>query len=252
MSDAARLLEVMAVAAQRGDDLAASLRDSGLPGAITAAARLEQGATLPEAVVGILPPATAELLGGSIPPLATVATLLADEAWRRAERRRLVWGHLGYPLAASLIVGLGAVVLNAVLPAGRWYAPQASLAWSVLPALAALLLTVSPWLPRSWHLPGSGWARHLDLAARWARAGLAARWRLTEAQAQRLLGVDLAPMSTLLGLPEAAAHCRMLAEWHRRAAWRRLGLTARCAAGLLLLAGGGVVLASARLWSGGA
>jgi hypothetical protein len=250
MSDAARLLDVLAAAAQRGDDLAAALRGSGLPGAATAAARLEQGAALPEAVAGLVPPATAELLGGSIPPLATVATLLADEAWRAAERRRLLWGHLSYPLAAGLIVAIGAVVLAAVLPAGRWYTAQVSPVWAVPPLLAALLLTVAPWLPRDWHLPGSGWARHLDLAARWARAGLAARWRLSEAQAQRLLGVDLAPMAALLGLPDAAAHCRMLAEWHRRAAWRRLGLTARCAAALLLLAGGGVVLASARLWSG--
>lgn len=252
MSDAARLLDVIAAAAQRGEDLAAALRACGLPGAAAAAERLQAGASVPQAVTGLLPPATAALLGGALPPLGTVAALLADEAWRALERRRLVCGHVAYPLAAGVLVAVGAVLLARLLPPGPYYAPVVAPGWAVAPAALAALLLAAPWLPRAWRLPGAGWVAHLDRAERWARAGLAARWRLSEAQAQQLLGVDLAPFAALLGTPGADEHCRRLAEWHRRAAWRRLAVTARAAAAALLLAGGGLVLASIRVWQGGA
>src|SRR5271156_4849247 len=88
MSDVARVLEVLRDTSSRGEDLVAALRACGLPGANQAGDRLAAGATLPQAVAGLVPPRTAALLAGGIPPLATVAALLADEAWRAAERRR--------------------------------------------------------------------------------------------------------------------------------------------------------------------
>jgi len=196
-----------------------------------------------------VPPRLASLLAGGTPPLATVATLLADEAWRSATRRRLLVDHLSYPLAAlAMVVGL-AVALALTVPVGLWYAPVASSGWAALPAALVVLLIVAPWLPSGWRLPGSGWARHLDLAGRWARAALVVRWRLTEAQAATLLGIDLSGFGAALGATDAEVHCRRLADWHRDAAARRLGWTALVLAALILAIGGGVVLGAARMWT---
>jgi hypothetical protein len=252
MSDVARVLEVLRDAAARGDDLVVALRDCGLPGAHAAAERLATGASLPQAVAGLVPPLLAVLLAGGIPPLATVAALLADEAWRQAERRRLMVDHLAYPLASMAMIAAMAAILARVVPQGPWYGPLASSAWALPPALLALLLMAAPWLPRAWKLPGSGWAAQLDQAGRWARAALAVRWRLTEAQALRLLGADLEGLAAVLGAPDAERHCRLLADWHRQAARRRLLVTAVMAAGLVLAAGGGVVLGAARMWTAAA
>lgn len=250
MSTAARLLEVVRDAAERHEDLPAALRASGLPGAAIAADRLAAGATLPAAVAGLVPPRLALLLDGGIPPLATVAALLADEAWREHERRRIVADHIGYPIASLvLVIGL-AVAIAVIMPRPVWTMRMPPIAWALLPALAAAMLAWAPHAPRRWHIPGSGWARHLDLASRWARAALAVRWRLTEADAQRLLGVDLEPLAAVLGTPGAEAHCRLLAGWHQARARRRMALTARLAAGLILATGGALVLASARLPDG--
>lgn len=250
MSDVARLLEVLRDTALRGDDLVAALRSCGLPGADAAAQRLADGATLPVAVVGLVPPRLSALLAGGIPPLATVAAVLADEAWREAERRRMVADHLAYPVASCLVIGVLALAIRWGAPAGPWYGSLASMGWAVPPLLLALMIAAAPWMPHTWPIPGSAWIRHLDLASRWSRAALAVRWRLTEAQASRLLGVDLMPLSGVLGSPSAEDHCRMLAGWHRRAAQRRLALTAYLAAALVLAAGGGLVLGTLRMWTG--
>ena len=249
MSDTARLLEVVRDAAVRGDDLVAALRGCGLPGATVAADRLAAGATLPAAVAGLIPARTAVLLAGGIPPLATVAALLADEAWRQAARRRMVIDHLAYPLACVVLLMFMAITLTWFLPHSLWYAPLVSAGWSLPPAFLALVVMAAPWLPRSWHLPGSGWAAHLDHASRWTRAALAVQWRLTEAQALRLLGTNLEGLASVLGSADAERHCRMLADWHRQAALRRLTFTAILSATLVLAAGGGVVLGAARMWT---
>jgi hypothetical protein len=249
MTDTARVLEVLRDAASRGEDLVAALRGCGLPGADQAGDRLAAGATLPQAIAGLVPPRIASLLAGGIPPLATVAALLADEAWREAERRRLMTDHLAYPLACVLLVAVMATVLAHILPHGLWYAPVLSAGWSALPALLALLMVAAPWLPRAWKIPGSGWAAQLDQAGRWARAALVVHWRLTEAQALTLLGTDLSGLTAVLGTTDAERHCRMLSDWHRRAARQRLVFTAMIAAALVLAAAGGVVLGSARMWT---
>jgi hypothetical protein len=250
MSNTAHLLEVLRDAAQRGDDLAAALRGCNLPGAERAAQRLLAGASLPEALQGMVPARIARLLAGSLPPMATVAALLADEAWRDAERRRLCADHLAYPLACLALLGTIAIFLGQALPHGPWYAPLVSQGWALVPFLLGLVILAAPWAPRSWKLPGSGWATHLDQASLWARAGLAVQWRLTEEQALRLLGADLTPVTMVLGTPGAETYCRTLCDWHRAVAKRRLIATAFLAATLLLLTGGGLVLGSARMWTG--
>jgi hypothetical protein len=248
MSDHALLLEVVRDASARGNDVSAALRTCGLPRMSAVADRLDAGQTLPQALAGILPARLATLLVGGIPPLTTVAAILADEEWRRGERRRLVINLVAYPLASLATVGIIALCLLRFAPAGPWYGTLVAMRWAFVPAALAMLIVLAPWLPRILHMPGSGWSRHLDAASRWARAGLSAHWRLTEDQAVRLLGVDLQPMATILGSPGASDHCRMLAEWHRRAAHRSLLATAFLAASLVLATGGGVVLGSARMW----
>jgi hypothetical protein len=108
------------------------------------------------------------------------------------------------------------------------------------------LLGLAPWLPPTWRVPGSGWPRHLDLAEPWSRAAVAVHSRLTEEQARSLLGVDLAALGSVLAAADVAEHAPMLAEWHLRAARRRLGMTAYAAAALILAVGGTVVLATSR------
>jgi len=160
--------------------------------------------------------------------------------------------HLAYPLASCAVVATLAAVVVRLLPPGPFYGQVFAMRWGLVPAGLALLLAVAPWLPRAWHLPGSGWARHLDLAGRWVRAGMAVRWSLTEAQALAILGTDLAPFAPVLGRSGAADHCARLAAWHMGAARRRLTATAATVAVLVLAAGGGIVLGSLRLWLGAA
>jgi hypothetical protein len=252
MSDAARILEVLRDAAGRGDDLANALQASGLPSVETAIAKLRAGEPLPRAIAGLIPARTAELLAGGLPPLAVRAALLADEAWRQSQRRRLIIDHLSYPLASIAMVAVLASGVTVVLPHSQWYASLASAWWALVPLGCLALLVIAPLLPTRWHMPGSGWSRHLDLAERWSRAGLAVQWRLTEAQTVNILGVDLTAMSSLLSAPGAEAHCKLLTTWHTRAARQRLALTAYIAAALVLVTAAAVVLASARMWTGAA
>ena len=241
----APLLEAVAEAARQGRPLPEALRLTNLPGAHTVADRLEAGETLPQALAGLVPADLARVLQGSTPPLEVLASLAAAEAWRRAERRRQLSQHLSQPLASLVVVVLLAVALTTYLPPNTGYGTIASPWWALLPAVAALLVATGPWHRRG---PGAAWWRSWCQAERWARAGLAVRWRLTEAQAQDLLGQDLAGFGGLLGEPGAADHCALMARWHQQAAERRLAWTARAVAGLILLTGGAVVLASVRIW----
>jgi hypothetical protein len=244
------LLRVIAEAATRHEDLTEALDASGLPGAAIAAARLRAGADVPTAITGLVPARLAEMLDGGSPPLAVRANLAADASARRDQRRRLIAAHLAYPVAALAVVATLAIVTHRITPFRAWYTESVSLAWAALPAALAVLLMASPWLPDRWRLPGSGWIRHLCLADTWARAALAAQWRLTEAEARRLLGVDLEPLGRALGGVDADDHCRRLAQWHLDQASSRLAWTVRGMVVLILATGGAIVLASLRIWGG--
>lgn len=251
MSTRTDLLDVLRCASARGDDLASALDLSGLPGSAEAAAALREGKNLAVALAGLLPPRLAEALAAPAPPLPVLAALALSEAQRDDARRRMLAEQLSYPLASLFLVGLLALVVHLLLPPAPGYGRAFALGWLALPASVTMVLAAAPFLPRHWRLPGSGWCRHLDAAGRWARAGLVREWRLTEAEAHRLLNLDCAPYQAALAAPEATTHCRTLAVWHRHRAELRLFLTARLAAAAILACGGALVLASLRIWTGG-
>lgn len=239
------LLEAIAEAAREGRPLAQTLEASPLPGARVVAERLAHGQSLLEALAGLVPPDLARLLQGGTPPLAVLASVAAAEAWRRAERRRVLSHHLAQPLATlGILLGL-TVALVVLLPPQGPYQSVVSPGWMAIPACLAVLIATGPW--HRWG-PGAAWWTSWTRAERWARAGLAVRWRLTEAQAQDLLGEDLAGFAGVLNSSGAEAHCHLMAQWHQQAAERRLAWTARALAALILATGGALVLANLRIW----
>lgn len=243
-------LRFLADTADRSQDLPAALRTSELAGAETVADRLAAGADMESALAGVLPPhLLIHLLSGHL-PLAVTAPMLLDEEIRRGDDRQQLATHLGYPLASLVVVGMLALVIGLADPPDTHYAGVASAWWCLVPAILAAVVLVAPWMPGHWRLPGGGWARHQRLARTWARASLALRFRITEAQAQQVLGVDLAALGPVLAAPHAVEHCTTLATWHRQRSQRLLAWTARIAAALILAIGGALVLASMPMWTG--
>jgi hypothetical protein len=241
----AGILDVIAVAAQRGEPLSARLRASGLAGAATVANRLDDGADLPSAFRGLAPVGVLRVLSDALPELERRATLAATAARDAVERRLELLAATAYPLLVALAAaGAFATFLywSPVRPDGAWL-------WlAVPPLLVVVAAALVPHLGDRWldRLPLVAAAeRHRRLQRRYERAALAARWRLPEADAQRLLGVDLAPIAAQLGHADAEAHCQRLAAIHAvaaRAAQERLG---RVIAGCVLGAIGAAVLAVA-------
>ncbi len=247
MTDVADILMVLREAAQRGEDLAAALERSAVPGWTVVRDRLAGGASLPAALGSLVPERLTRLLEGGVPSLAMVCALLADGEARRAQRRRLLVQHLAYPLASLTVLAVLAMVMHRI-PLPQGYGHLVPLGAIAIPGVLVLMVGMAPWWPRAWRIPGSGWVRHLELGERWSRAAMAVEWRLTEAQARTLLEVDLAACGGSLGTPLAVTHCQMLAQWHLRAARRQLLLTASASAALILMMGGAVILASARMF----
>ncbi len=247
MSDALFILEIVRDASARGDGIAEALARSGIPASDRVEARMAAGEPAAAALAAILPARLAQLLEGDGPPFPVRCALAADEEHRRLERQRILVEALSYPCAMLAVLILLLAALRWWLPRSPHYHEIVTLRVCLLP-LAALALVGLAQLGRSGVLPGSGWRRHLALAERWARAALTVDWRLTELQAQRLLGVDLSLCGDVLSSPTAADHCRQLASWHLRSARRLLLLTAWATAALVLLTGGAIVLASVRIY----
>lgn len=239
------LLEVISHAARQRRDLASALRESHLAGGASVAAALDRGQPLDVALRGVIDPGLARLLSGASPDLERVARLAQGE-WRlrRSQRDRL-HHHLAYPVLSALVVVSGAGVFLAL-----WPYPTA---WSwlalTLPPLAMLALAIGvPFLGQSAeHLPVVGaWHRHDRLSRQFARAALVARWRLTEHEAQALLGFDCATLGAVLGRPDASDHCQHLSEHHAIRAGHLLELIGRLATVLVFASTGAVLLTLAQ------
>lgn len=240
-ADPGVLLEVISQAARERRDLAGALREAQVVGAASVAAALDRGQSLDAALATVLDPAIARLLSGPCPDLGRVAQLARDE-WRRRQRQRAsLYQHLAYPVLTALVVLAGASVFLAL-----WPHPTAW-AWLGLggPPLALLALAFAlPQLGQAGErLPVAGaWLRHDRLTRQFARAALVARWQLTEAEAQRLLGFDCTALGAVLARPDASDHCQHLAEHHAQRAEYLLGLLGRLATVLVFACTGAVIL----------
>lgn len=240
------LLRRVAELCEGREPLPAGLRASALPGADRLADRLDGGASLDQAFAGVIDPRLAAQLVGPRPGLAAIATLAADELELRHYRRELLATMLAYPLVCIAALGLMAWYLQAgheIVLEWRWLALG-------LPGLVIVLLAAIPWSGAVPLGPLVGWRRHLLASRRYARAAVAARWRIPEADCARLLGGDLAAVAPLLGCHGAEQSCRRL-ELHHRAASRRASrvLGWVLTAGVTLLAGGLALAAAEGLWS---
>lgn len=238
-ADLEELLTVVATAAAGRRELPSALRESGAPGALALAAALEGGEDLPTALAGLAPPALLDLFAAGRLPLESTALLGAAWLRRQAERRVRLLAALAYPLLSALLV------LVAVLAVGWGTLARPAPGFLALAALPLGLMALQAWA--AWagrELPLAGaWVRHERLAERYARLALAARWRLTEDEARRLLGCTVLP-SALVAAPDADALLELLAEHHVAAAGRSARLAAALSAALVLLAVAALVLAS--------
>lgn len=251
-ADPEPLLRAVADAAQARAPLPAALRASGARGADAIADALERGADLRTAFAHALPPATLDLLAGERPSLERRALLALAQARAADERRRALRDAIAYPVVSMLVVAVAAAVVAARTGLGLepgWLA----LAISALALLALMVLAgVVPALRR--RLPWlAAWRDHLEREDACRRAALAARWRLTEAEAQALLGIDLGRLGPWLAEGGEAGLLR-LADHHAWRARRAVRSLALCAALVLhLLAGALFLAAGARVvesWSG--
>ncbi len=238
-----RLLETVAAAATAGRPLPQALRYQGSTLAQCVATRLDDGATLPDALAAELPAHLRALLAGPRPPLAEAACYGATELRLVRTRREALFAAIIHPLL-TLIATVAAffVVQGTVGCDLRWL-------WLLAPgALLVVLPLLGYWTAIRQRLPWlTSWAIHDTLAGRYERASLCAAWQLPESQLVTLLGNDLTGLAPVLALPSASAHCERLAHFHRlrstaaaqRLRWMvQLGLYVLCAAALLAGASG--------------
>lgn len=214
------VLRRVAELAQRREPLAEGLRASGLPGAAALADDLDAGRDLAAALRERLGERLALLLTGPRPPLEQSALAVAEELRLARERRAILVEACSYPV-------LTLVAMCAVAAWLRWGMEleiAASWLWAAPPILLLCAIPMGiPFVPArtAAALPTlCGWRAHARRAERYERAALAARWRLEEAQMERLFGDPLADLAPVLGEPDAEEHCRRLAEHHRDAARR--------------------------------
>jgi hypothetical protein len=231
------ILRVVATAAARHEPLPAALADLATPEAHLVAQRLNAGNDLPTAVQTLLPAEQRALLAGPRPPLATVALLAADELAERRAVRAGWFDQLAHPLLSLLLVTSVAVIVTprfGLTLAYGWICAAMSV------AMLAVLLAYAATRQRS-----GGHGLHRQLAQRWERAAVAARWGLPEAQLATWFGTEVAQIGRVLSRPDAEGHCRRLAAWHRETAVRTQRRLAMGIALLVLLAGAAMVLATA-------
>ncbi len=236
------VLSTIALAASERRPLSPALRELGQPLAVAVADRLDAGDTLPVALQGSLTPELADLLAGPRPDTASAALLISE--WLRLQRadRLDALERLTHPLCGLLAIAAMVVVVANVGPAPNagWLAAAAI----VLSGAIAILIASSTAAAHRWpHI--AALARHAQLASRYERAALVARWRLPEAQLAPLLGTDLPRLVAVLADPGAEDHCRQLAIYLRAASHRARRRLWWLIMALGYLAGGCLLLAAA-------
>jgi len=219
----------------------------GLRAAERLADELDAGAALPQAFAGMLGQHHAQLLAGPRPPLAQSALLVSQELRLARERRHLMHEALAYPVVSLLTLLTLAMVLR-----GNGLADAAAAwLWACLPAAVLVLLAMLP-TPRILQRVTLGaWRGDARRAERYARAALAARWRLDEQELTRLFGSELDQHRAQLAVPDAERQLVRLAEHYRERARRSARWQARLLAVGVLACAGAVALALGHtLWTG--
>jgi hypothetical protein len=238
------LLRVVAETAAARRPLQDALRERcGALGA-EIAARIDRGEDLPSALQRHLGADLCAILAGPRPSLEDAALFAAErlQLERRVRHERL--DALLHPVLTAILVAAAAA---AALAAAHLRIPWPCVALAGAPLAAAAVLAVLTARPeRGAALPAlKRFAFHLRMSLRYERAALVARWRLPDAQLERLLGEDIAELTPFLSHPEAAEDALRLAAFHRQAAVRCRRRLSALTGGLVYLAGGAVVLAAA-------
>jgi len=228
LAQAEQLLRLVAATVQRRDPLPPALRDSGLPGAVLVADALDRGAPPDVALAAALPADLRSLLAGPVPDLERAVLLAADDLHLQQETRAQALDVLARPLLTLLLLisGLAWIGHTGLFPVTwSWlWALPAALAVALLPLPGLLSPTLGQRLPWLW-----GWRFHRDRAQRFARAALAAQWRLPEEKIAPWFGGDLSDLAPILAMSGADRHCDRMSAHHRAAAARaatRLGALA--------------------------
>jgi len=218
--DAGALLDLIARTAAAGEPLPPVLRRDGSRRGEAVAAALERGATIPQALRGVLDSRLIAYFEAPGADAEKSALLAGQELLLRRRRWELLRLAIGYPIVCCvLFAGIGLWVdahpTFGLDPAGFLLLIPGTVLVALLPALpliAPALAARLPWLCR--------WRVHLQRERLFRRAGLAARWRLPEARLLSLLGDDLASVAPILGGENAEDHCAALADYHAAAALR--------------------------------
>ncbi len=244
-ADLIALLRLIGESAARREDLITTLGADSTPGAATVAAALARGETVAQALAGIAPSHVRHLLVGPRPPLERAALLAADELEDRRLRRGTWRDHLAQPLLSSTIVLIAAtIVVRTLHPTVAWPWLAAAVPGAIVISSALILPWCGEAIASRVTILGT-WSYHLRRASLYARAALAVRWRMTEAEIATLLGADLARLAPALGKADAEEHCLRLADHHRDAAASHARMLGHILAAALLSMAGAVILAVA-------
>lgn len=238
-ADVQELLQLVAAAARRGEDLIPVLAAADAPGPALAE-RLRVGVSLVDALHEELNPLQRWLLLGPRPGLAEGALLAADLIDQERQRRRLALTQLSYPV---LVLGLitAAVTLIRVEELPLWQAPPAVWAGAALLALlagAAVLPTryfqALPWL--------AAWRTHGEAAWRYRAIAIGLDHRLDEARLRQCFGQLPEELLRLAAAGDGSVWCRHMADWHQQRAQTWLLVSLLVASAAIFLIAGGLVL----------
>lgn len=244
------LLRLIAEEVSKRGDLIAALTQSELPGSARVAERLQEGATLDQALGQVIPADLARLLAGPCPDIPASALLVAERLASRRARQSQCWNILAYPLLSFALLTLGLAVVE--------FLDLIELPWLFLAGVVACAAgggLLVPWI--LFYLLGDasnattsrGWLGHANAADNWRKARLILQWNLNEADAQQWCGPAALAMAQTCSSQTGLEHCETMALVHQDAAQRSAGYIARMLAVWVQLCGASIaVIIASRVW----
>ncbi len=238
------VLRVLAETASARQALAPALRLEGGALGRQIAEALDQGEDLPTAFGQLLPEGLRNLLSGPRPPLEEAALLAAEHI---EQQRQLRGEWLESLLHPALTLLLMPVVITIILVQGHLGLSP----WFLLPGIVLAGSAITLMARRTVETGRSGIDQedrlryHERMGWNYERAGLLARWRLSDSQLSKILGPDLESIAPLLAVPQAQEDARNLARFHRHAARRLRQRLSWIFAAILYVACGLLMLSAA-------